>query len=117
MSFAEALKTNKGLEKFNFYGNEMTSRTLMVLAAAIKEFSSGSLTEINLGKNQLNDKGGVKLGEALKFNNSIVKLNLSDNDLTDETALAINRNLLFSKTLDEVNLTKNLINLRVIEMV
>ena len=35
--FAEAMKTNKGLEKFNFYGNEMTCKTLSILAIALKD--------------------------------------------------------------------------------
>ena len=43
-------------------------------------------------------------------------MNLSDNNFTDETALAINRNLLDHKMLEEVNLSKNLINLRIIEI-
>ena len=40
--FSEALRTNKGLVKFNFYDNLLTSRTLSTLAVAIRE-SSGSL--------------------------------------------------------------------------
>ena len=64
----------------------------------------------------MNDKGGVKLGEAIRYNRSISKMNLSDNNFTDETALAINRNLLDHKMLEEVNLSKNLINLRIIEI-
>lgn len=69
-----------------------------------------------MGKNNFNDKGGVKLGEAIKYNRTISKMNLSDNNFTDETALAINRNLLDHKMLEEVNLSKNLINLRIIEI-
>ena len=113
--FAEALKTNKGLVKFNFYDNELTSRTLTQLAISIRE-TVGSLQEFNLGKNNFNDKGGVKLGEAIRHNRTISKMNLSNNNFTDETALAINRNLLDHKMLEEVNLTKNLINLRIIEI-
>ena len=43
--FADALKTNKGLIRFNLYGNEMTCRTLGKLAEALKEMkeSQGSL--------------------------------------------------------------------------
>ena len=42
---------------------------------------------------------------------------MSNNGLTDETALAFDRNIPLNKMLEEVNLSKNLINLRVIEMV
>ena len=35
--FSEALKSNRGLVRFNFYDNELTSRTLVQLAHAIKE--------------------------------------------------------------------------------
>ena len=35
--FAEALKSNKGLTQFNFYDNELTSKTLVQLAISIKE--------------------------------------------------------------------------------
>ena len=69
-----------------------------------------------MGKNNLNDKGGLKLAEALKSNQNLVKINLCDNSLTDETALAINRNALVMKKLEEINLSKNLINIRVLEM-
>lgn len=64
----------------------------------------------------MNDKGGIKLSEVLSKNSKIVKINLCDNNLTDETALAINRNLLSNKALEEINLKKNLINIRVLEM-
>ena len=69
-----------------------------------------------MGKNNLHDKGGVKLGEALKKNECLTKINLSDNNFTDETALSINRHLLDNKMIDEVNLSKNPINIRVLEM-
>ena len=69
-----------------------------------------------MGKNALNDIGGLKLASALKSNQNLVKINLSDNNLTDSTALAINRNLLVNKKLEEINLSKNLINIRVLEM-
>ena len=69
-----------------------------------------------MGKNNLNDKGGMKLAESLKSNQNLVKINLTDNNLTDETALAINRNLITNKKLEEINLSKNRINIRVLEM-
>jgi len=94
--FAEALKTNRRLAKVNLFGNEMTCRTLTLLAQALKE-TIGSLVELNLGKNLFKDKGGAKLGEALRSNTSLSKLNLSDNNFTDETALALNRNLLYHR--------------------
>ena len=59
--FCEALKTNRALAKFNFYGNEMTSRTLIAFASALKE-SIGCLAEFNMGKNNFNDTGGIKFG-------------------------------------------------------
>ena len=113
--FAEGMKTNKGLEKFNFSGNDMTSKTLSHLSIALKE-PQGSLREFNMGKNSLNDRGGIKLAEALKTNHNLVKINLSDNNFTDETAMAMNRNLIYNKKLEELNLAKNLINIRVLEM-
>ena len=78
---------------------------------------TGSLEELNLGKNIFKDKGGIKIGEALRAVRSLRKLNLSDNNLTDETAYAINRNILAHKSLDELNLQKNLINIRTLELV
>jgi len=63
--FAEALKTNVGLTKFNFSGNEMTSKTLQYLAIALEKNVATSLVEINLSKNNLNDKvddkGGINV--------------------------------------------------------
>lgn len=113
--FSEAMKTNKGLKKLNFYGNELTWKTLAILSTALKD-SHCSLYELNLGKNGLNDKGGVKLAEMLKSNKSLVRLILSDNYLTDLTALALNKHLKQNKQLEEVNLSKNLVNIRVLEM-
>ena len=116
-SFAEALKTNKQLVKFNFYGNELTSATLKQLAVALEESIAGSLEEFNLGKNNINDEGGIKIAAAIRRHRSLKKINLSNNALTDETALAFNRNIPINNMLEEVNLSKNLINLRVLEMV
>ena len=114
-AFAAAMKTNKGLVKFNFYGNEMTSRTLETLSIALKE-TLGTLSEFNMGKNALTDTGGLKLSEVLARNTKLVKINLEDNDFTDETALSINRNLVFNRNLEEINLKRNRINIRVLEM-
>ena len=61
VAFAMALKTNQGLTKFNFYNNKITHKTIRKLSIALKEGSS-SLQEINLGKNNLSDKGGVVFG-------------------------------------------------------
>ena len=58
------MKSNRALQKLNLYGNMFTCTTLSILADAIKE-SPGKLTEINLGKNHLKDKGGVKFGGIL----------------------------------------------------
>ena len=91
--FAEALKTNRGLERFNFYGNELTSRTLRHLAQAFKELA-GSLKSFNLGKNGLGDEGGVKLGDSLKWLSTLESVNLSDNEFKDETGEAICRSLM-----------------------
>lgn len=116
VTFAEAMKTNRAMTKFNFYGNMMTCRTLSLLASSMLE-SPAKLIEFNMGKNQLKDKSGVKLGETLRHNDTLVKINLSDNNLTDETALAINKSLPMTRTLTEVNLSMNLINLRVLELI
>lgn len=53
----------------------------------------GSLEEINLAGNNINDEGGVKLANALKYHRKVHKLNLSNNAMTDETALTFNRNI------------------------
>lgn len=95
----------------------MTCKTLYLIGQALKDNTTCSLVEFNLGKNNFKDRGGTKLGESLRYNSTIVKMNLSDNNLTDESALAINRNLMNTKKITEINLSKNLINLRVIEMV
>ena len=70
----------------------MTSKTLNSLAIAIRD-AHGRLKDINLGRNSFNDKGGIRLANALKDNTSLVKLNLSDNNFRDDTALAINKAL------------------------
>lgn len=114
--FGDALKTNKELVKFNLSGNEFTSATVKQMAFSLEEQTSGSLEEINLSSNNINDEGGVKLASALKYHRKLVKLNLSNNALTDETALAFNRNIPANKVLGDVNLTKNLVNMRVLEL-
>ena len=93
----------------------MTSKTLNSLAIAIRD-AHGRLKEMNLGRNSFNDKGGVRLGNALKDNTSLVKLNLSDNNFRDDTALAINKSLEENKSIEEVNLSRNLINIRTVAL-
>ena len=114
LPFAEALKSNRGLQKVNLSHNEMTSKTLSSIANALKE-TCAPLKELDLSKNCFDDKGGIKLGEAIRSNRILVKLNLSNNNFTDETAMAFNRNMLSSR-LEEIDFRKNLINLRVLEM-
>ena len=75
------------------------------------------LEDINFGKNDIKDEGGIKLANAIRKYRGLKKINLSNNALTDETALAFNRNIPTNKMIEEVNFSKNLINLRVIEMV
>ena len=48
-----------------------------------------SLTEINLGGNNIGDEGGKAIGEALKVNTSLTEINLGDNKIGDEGAKAI----------------------------
>ena len=115
-SFAESMKSNRGLAKLNLYGNMLTCTTLSLLADAIR-ISPGKLTHINLGKNHLKDKGGTKFGETLARMNSLVKIDLSDNNLTDETAIAINKSLPFAISIKELNLGMNLIHIRQLEMI
>lgn len=67
LAFAEGLKRNRFLKRVNFYGNEMTCRSLSNLAAALRD-STNSLVHLNLGKNNLKDKGGVVFADALRFN-------------------------------------------------
>lgn len=75
------------------------------------------LEDVNFGKNDIKDEGGIKLANAIRKYSHLKKINLSNNALTDETALAFNRNIPINKMIEEVNFSKNLINLRVIEMV
>ena len=74
------------------------------------------LKDLNLSKNNFDDKGGERLGHSVCKNESIVRINLSDNNFTDVTALAFNHSLQSNKALTEVNLTRNLINLRHLEI-
>ena len=74
------------------------------------------LQELNLSKNSFDDRGGERLGQAVKKNDTIVKINLSDNNLTDTTAIAFNQSMQTNKVLQEVNLTRNLINMRHLEL-
>ena len=117
LAFAIAMKYNKHLVKFNLYDNEITSETIKQLATSLDEAVSMNLEEFNLGKNNINDEGGVKLAHAIRNHRSLKRINLNNNALTDETALAFNRNIPINKIIEEVNLAKNLINLRVLEMV
>ena len=93
----------------------MTCKTFCVLAQALEENPS-NLVEFNMGQNFLKDKGGLKFGESLRYNDTLAEVNLCDNGFTDETALAINRSLPINKMVSKLNLTKNLINLRVLDL-
>ena len=110
------MKRNRGLVKFNFFNNDITCKTLENLAKSLTGHP-GSLTEFNLGRNLIKDKGGAALGEALWHNMNLHKINLCDNDLTDASAQIIERNMHTARNLTEFNLQSNLINIRVLELI
>ena len=98
----------------------MTSVTLTAFARTLKGHTGRGkegLKEINFAKNCLDDVGGVKLGEYLRFNSTLKKINLSDNDFSDETALAINRSLVDHVSIREVDLSKNRISMNALDMI
>ena len=114
--FGEGLRTNKGMNDFNLFGNDLGDKTMTQIAGALRE-GQQRLREFNLGKNFIGDLGGERLGDALAHNRGLLKFSLFHNNLTDRAAVAINKGLQANVAVEEINLGKNLINLRYIHMI
>lgn len=80
---AEALKTNKTLTTFLFFGHGIQTESAGLFAEAFR--SNQSLTEINLGGQPLGGKGFQTLIESLQYHPSLTILNLNDINLGRES--------------------------------
>ena len=85
-----AIKITRGLQKIStltklcFHGNLITDEAADDIAAAIS--CNTHLQELNLGSNNLQTSGTIKIAKALQKLSSLIKLYINDNNITDEAA-------------------------------
>ncbi|CAF1063913.1 unnamed protein product, partial [Didymodactylos carnosus] len=87
--------------------NQITDRGGKALAEALKVNST--LTQLDLGSNQISDRGEA-LAEVLKVNSTLTKLNLYSNQITDRGGKALAEALKVNSTLTQLYLGFNQIS-------
>ena len=79
------------------------------LARKIGEFlaSNSTLTELDLGSDNMGDMGGIYLGEALAVNSTLTRLELRSNKIGDEGGARIGEALAVNSALRSLDLSSN----------
>eukprot|EP00812_Abedinium_dasypus_P001934 NODE_1234_length_1201_cov_315.315009.p1 GENE.NODE_1234_length_1201_cov_315.315009~~NODE_1234_length_1201_cov_315.315009.p1 ORF type:complete len:383 (+),score=118.59 NODE_1234_length_1201_cov_315.315009:124-1149(+) len=106
-ALAEALKTNKTLERLLLQVNNIGDDGAKALAEALK--SNDTLTRLSLGMNRIGRDGAKALAEALKSNDRLTMLYLSNNLIGSAGAKALAEALKTNKTLTHLFLNVNYI--------
>lgn len=129
-ALAEALQHNTGLTRLNLYGNQIGDTGAQVMAEILlggiicspeAPFSSSegmlcvdfvpshntTLTELNLGENQIGNLGAIALAQTLLHNTGLIELNLSENQIGNAGGQALIEAVRHNTVLTRLDLHKN----------
>ncbi|KJE98088.1 hypothetical protein CAOG_008114 [Capsaspora owczarzaki ATCC 30864] len=102
---AEALKSNTTLTQLNLGRNQIGDTGAQAIAEALKV--NKAVTVLGLNENRVGDAGAQAVAEALKVNSTATQLILHDNQIGDDGALAIAEALKVNSRLIWLDLERN----------
>ena len=100
---SEALKVNSTLTQLDLRRNDIGDKGATGIAKALKVNST--LTVLYLSGNDVGDQGATGLAEALKVNSALTVLHLRSNDVGDQGATGLAEALKVNSTLTELDLS------------
>ncbi|MBS4171620.1 MULTISPECIES: hypothetical protein [unclassified Neochlamydia] len=101
----DTLRINTALTELNLHRNELSEKGTRALAQALERNSS--LAKLDLSLNQIGSKDAIALAKALAKNYSLTKLDLSLNEISNKGASALAQALECNSSLTEFDLRQN----------
>ena len=102
---AESLHSTGTLTKFSISNNRITDKAASDISAVIS--NNIHLQEVNLGFNNLQASGIIKIAESLQKISSLTKLYINHNSITHEAADDIAAVISCNTSLQEIDISKN----------
>lgn len=97
--------TDSTLHTLNIGNNDISDRGATAIANALH--INVNLTKVDISSNRITDEGGMALAEALQKNRHLVHLNLAENSLSLQSCLALIRRIRDHPTMRYLSLLRN----------